>query len=321
MKKHLTAILLIGLISNVALAQKFVPFKYGDMNQWVTRVIPESFIIGGETKKVYEIGPTQTIEGAKSYSNLGGSPWETSNIYARVVGINKTSNAVFPDVRNGSDMCVKMQTIIETCKAIGLINIDVLVGGSIFLGQIFEPITSTKAPYSKMEMGIPFTERPKALRYDYKVFVPEVDERYYISGFSKKKTYEGRDSAEVYIFLQQRWEDADGNIYANRVGTGRERYFQSTDGWVNAHDMEIHYGDITGKPFFKHYMGLRPVEHCYYARNSKGKVVPVKEIGWAAEDAKPTHMLVMASSASGDAYLGTPGITLWLDNIGLVYED
>lgn len=31
------------------------------------------------------------------------------------------------------------------------------------------------------------------------------------------------------------------------------------------------------------------------------------------------HILVMASAGSGNAYIGTPGLTLWVDNMGLVY--
>ena len=37
---------------------------YGDMECWTTRVIKESALLGGATKEVYHIGPTQTIEGA-----------------------------------------------------------------------------------------------------------------------------------------------------------------------------------------------------------------------------------------------------------------
>lgn len=83
-----------------------------------------------------------------------------------------------------------------------------LVAGSIFLGRIIEPVTSTSNPYAKMEMGIPFTRRPKALRFDYKVSMPAASDRVYSSGFGKKKTYKGHDSAEVYVLLQRRWEDA-----------------------------------------------------------------------------------------------------------------
>jgi hypothetical protein len=66
-------------------------------------------------------------------------------------------------------------------------------------------------------------------------------------------------------------------------------------------------------------MGLIPESKSYYARNSKGKMVPVHEDGWASADTTPTHMLVMFSAGSGEAYIGTLGLTLWVDNVALQY--
>lgn len=319
MKKLGLLAAIAGTVAMSAAGQTFEKFKYGDFENWVTRNIKESKVIGGDTKQVYEIAPNAMINGDEVYKPMGGSPWATSNIMAKVMGITKVSNAVFPDQRSAGNRCCKLQTIMEHCKAIGLINIDVVVAGSIFLGEIMEPIKSTNDPYSKMEMGIPFTRRPKALKFDYKVQMPEASDRIYSSGFSKKKTYKGHDTAEVYILLQRRWEDADGNLYAKRVGTGRERYGKSTHGWVNGHEIPVMYGDITNRPDYKPYMGLIPADKNYYARNSKGKMVPVQEVGWDSPDATPTHMLVMASAGSGTAYIGTIGLTMWVDNIGLVY--
>lgn len=300
-------------------AETVTPISYGNMNRWVVRNIPESGIIGGNTKVLYEIAPNDTVDGDIVYKNKGGSPWATSNVLAHVKGITKGSNAVSPDWRASGDRAARLSTLIERVKVIGIINIDVLVGGSIFLGEMIEPIKSTDNPYSNMVMGVPFTRRPKALQYDYRVEMPSTDSRIYSSGFGRKKTLPGHDNAEVYIILQRRWEDEDGNLYARRVGTGRERFGGSTDGWVNGHRLEVMYGDITGRPDYKDYMGLIPEDKSYYARNSKGKMVPVKEVGWDDPDAVPTHMLVMASAASGTAYIGTPGLTLWVDNFGLVY--
>jgi hypothetical protein len=307
-------------IALTSVAEKVEPIKYGNFENWVTRSIKESSIIGGNTKQVYEIAPNASTSGDKAYTNQGGSPWATSNVMAKVCGITKTSNAVFPDTRESGGRCCKMTTMMEHCKAIGLINIDVLVAGSIFLGEMLEPVSSTKEPYSKMEMGVPFTKRPTALQFDYKVSMPDASTgRTYSSGFSKKKQLAGNDNAEVFIILQRRWEDANGNIYAKRVGTGREHYSKSTKGWVNSHRLKIHYGDITGESFYKSYMGLIAADKSYYAKNSKGKMVPVKEVGWDSADATPTHMLVMASAGSGTAYIGTIGLTLWVDNMSLVY--
>lgn len=289
------------------------PIKFGDFSQWVTRDITESKVLGGKQKTIYAIGPTAHITGNKAYTNTGGSPWATSNVYAKVSGVVKGSNTVSPCDVNGNRVA-KMEAKMEHVKVLGLINMDVMVAGSIFLGKVFEPITSTKSPYSKMEMGIPYTKRPKALVFDYMVDMPESDTRTKSTGFSSKKTLPGRDHAEVYVLLQKRWEDANGKLYAQRVGTGRERFSKSTP-WTKGHQLPIHYGDITKESFYQPWMGLLNGERAYYARNSKGKLVPVEEVGWAPADATPTHVLVMASSSCGEAFIGSEGLTLYVDNM------
>ncbi|MBD5237268.1 MAG: glycoside hydrolase xylanase [Bacteroidales bacterium] len=296
-----------------ALALRLEPIKFGDFSQWVTRHINESKVIGGKTKTVYAIGPTRTIEGNTPYSPQGGSPWGSSNVYAKVSGIVKGSNSVSPATINGNKVA-KLETKMEEVKVLGLINMDVMVAGSIYLGRLFEPVTSTKGPFAKIEMGIPYTKRPKALVFDYKVDVPPVNTRVKATGFGGKKTLQGRDNAEVYVLLQKRWEDEKGNIYAHRVGTGRERYSKSVP-WTKGHELKIQYGDITKTPGYKPWMGLLDGEKAYYARNSKGKMVKVHEVGWAAPDETPTHVLVMASSTCGEPFVGTEGMTLYIDNI------
>lgn len=319
MKKRyiFSALFLLSVISLIA--QTTEPIKYGDFENWVTRHIKESRLLGGKEKTLYEIAPTTTLNGNKAYSNMGGSPWATSNVLASPMGIVKTSNAVYPDTRPGGGKCAKLTTRYEECKVLGMINMEVMVAGSIFLGKMLEPIKSTSNPYSKMEMGVPFTRRPKAMKFDYKLFVPNTNERIYSSGFGKKKTYKGTEVAEAFILLQRRWEDENGNLYAKRVGTGRTHLSKSTNGWVNGYSLPVHYGDITSESFYKPYMGLISEENSYYARNSKGKMVPVKEVGWDDPSATPTHMLVMFSAASGKAYIGTLDLTLWVDNVKLEY--
>lgn len=292
---------------------------YGNYNSWTIRKIKESGIIGGNTKTVYEIGPDTTIMGDTPYSNIGSSPWATSNVMAKVAGITKCSNAVFRDERSPGDYCAKMTTIIEEVKVLGLINMKVLVSGSIFLGEMIEPISSTKNPYSKMNMGVPFSKRPRNLVFDYKITVPKDNKMIYSSGFGSQKKLDTTDNAEVFIILQRRWEDEDGNLHAKRVGTGRQRYSSSTSEWINSHKIPILYGDITNHPHYQTFMGLIPKEKSYYARNSKGEMVPVIEEDWDQNNSTPTHMLIMASSGCGTAYTGTVGMILWLDNIALEY--
>lgn len=313
MKKTILIILLLSLILPSAGALRLEPIKYADMENWVTRNITESKIIGGKGKTIYEIAPKATIDGNKPYRNAGGSPWATSNAYAKVCGVVKGSTTVSPAERGGSTVA-KCEAKMENVKALGIVNMDVMVAGSIFLGQLFEPVTSTTGAFGKMEMGIPYTKRPKALVYDFEVEMPKDNTRTKSTGFSRQKTLQGRDNAEVYVLLQRRWEDENGNIYARRVGTGRERYDKSIP-WTRRHVLPIHYGDITKQPFYKSWMGLLDGDKAYYARNSKGKLVPVHEVGWDDPDATPTHVLMMASSSCGEPFIGTEGLTLYIDNI------
>ena len=310
MKRIALLSLLLSIVGIPMNAYRLEPIRFGNFSQWVSREITESKVIGGHTKTVYEIAPNDHIVGNEPYTNAGGSPWATSNVYAKVSGVVKASNTVSPFV-NGADTCARLEANV---KVLGLINMDVMVAGSIFLGRVFEPISSTKGPYSKMEMGVPYTKRPAALVYDFKVDMPESDSRTKSTGFSSKKTLPGRDNAEVYVLLQKRWEDSNGKLYAQRVGTARERYDKSIP-WTKGHAIKIHYGDITRQPFYKPWMGLLSGERAYYARNSKGKLVPVEEVGWAPDDATPTHVLVMASSSCGEAFIGTEGLTIYVDNM------
>lgn len=313
MKKLLLTIILFSICQFPTLSYKLEPIKFGDMENWVTRHITESKIIGGKPKTIYEIAPKATIEGNKAYRNAGGSPWANSNAFAKVCGVVKGSTTVEPAQRGGSTVA-KCSAKMEHVKALGIVNMDVMVAGTVFLGQLYEPVTSTTGAFSKMEMGIPYTKRPKALVYDYEVVMPKENIRTKSTGFSKQKTLKGRDNAEVYVLLQRRWEDKDGNLYAKRVGTGRERYDKSIP-WTKQHALPIHYGDITKETFYKPWMGLLDGDKAYYACNSKGKLVPVHEVGWDNPDATPTHVLVMASSSCGEPFIGTEGLTLYIDNI------
>ena len=235
---------------------------------------------------------------------------------AKVMGVVKTNNSVYCD-HHGSGHCAKMMTHIETCRVLGMMNIKVLAAGSIFLGDMKEPITGTKDGPKALNFGIPFTHRPKALRYDYRVQVPGNANRIKQTGFSKPTTVAGKDCCITVLFLQKRHEDAHGNITAKRVGTLVVKYSKTTGKWIDGATYEIHYGNITHKPFYDaSTMGLRSTD---YARNSKGKSVLVRETGWADADETPSHLVLQFSSSHGGAYVGTVGNTFWVDNVGLVY--
>lgn len=309
-------------VSSSALAQQdtvadMLPF--GDMDQWIDRQITESGIIGGDTKHVYAIGPTGTIIGDEAYENKGGSPWATSNVMAKVAGVTKTNTSVFPE-RRGDGFCARLDTRMESVKVLGIVNITVLAAGSAFLGGVHEPIKGTRNPQKMLDSGIPFTKKPKAIQFDYKVRMSDREKRIRATGFSRITDVDGKDYPEVNLFLQQRWEDEDGNIYAKRIGTMVVRYDKTLDDWQNNATYEILYGDITNDPAYKpHMMRLQVQER--YAVNSKGESVPIHEVAWGTANDVPTHLQLQFTASHGGAYIGSPGNSLWVDNVKLIYAD
>lgn len=297
-------------------SENVVPFAYGDMDNWIVREIHESGIIGGNTKWLYELGPSDTIVGNTAFRNMGGSPWATSNVMAKVAGVVKTNTSVFPEKR-GDGMCARMETRYESVKVFGLVDIEVIAAGSVFLGTVHEPIKGTKNPQAMLQSGVPFSKKPKALRFDYKVKAAPEKNRVRSTGFSRKSTVAGQDSLAVILLLQKRWEDAEGNVYSKRVGTMVQRYTESTPDWVNDVTYPILYGNITSKPEYKPYMRIQVEER--YTLNSKGKSVPIQEVGWAEPGEAPTHMVLQFTSSHGGAYIGSPGNTFWIDNVELIY--
>ena len=198
-----------------------------------------------------------------------------------------------------------------------MIDVQVLVPGTLFTGRNLEPITTAKDPYQNIDFGVPFTGRPKALMFDYKCIVSPENWVWYAKGMAKPKKQEGHDEVEAYIYLQHRWEDADGKIHSIRVGTGYERFNKDQLTWVNGHRLPIHYGDITTESWYKDYMGFKNMQR---AMNSKGKVVLIQEEGWDAT-LEPTHMVIMLTSGKYEAFVGKAGNVFWVDNVSLVYEN
>ena len=273
----------------------------GDFESWSTKVIKESRILGGKTVNLM---------------NLGG-PWGSSNVWAKVSGVTKTNVSVYREAHAGHGSCVKLYTHIVEAKVLGIINIKVLAAGSIYLGNTIQPIRDTKNPMAKLNAGQPFTGRPKALVFDYKTHIVTGD-RIRQNGITKGSTVKGQDMADCVLYLQKRWEDAQGNIYAKRVGTMVHRWSKSTD-WQHNARFTIHYGDIRGEKFYSSAWALTSGAQTKYARNSKGNMVPVKEVGWAAADETPTHIVLQFDSSHGGAYVGSVGNTLWVDNVRLAY--
>lgn len=314
-------VFVLGLaFAHSAYAERVEQVPFGTMESWTTRYIKESRLIGGQTRTLYCIGPNRVLteNAAYAYSGKWTNPWTCSNAYAKVAGIEKGSCTVSPEKRPGGGTCARLDVKMQEVKVLGMIDISVLAAGTLFWGRTLEPITSAKDPYRYLDMGVPFTKRPKALMFDYRCQVSPETWVWVAKGLSAPKKQQGQhDECEVYMFLQKRWETPDGQLHAVRVATAYERFGKTQTTWVDGHRLPLHYGDITGKAFYKPYMGfVKP----FRAVNSKGKNVPIREEGWDG-NATPTHAVLMMTSSRFEAFTGHEGNTLWIDNVRLVYDE
>ena len=316
MKKNLLA-LFVCFCSLVTYAETIESLPFGDMEQWTVRYIKESKLLGGKTKMLYCVAPTDTIRenGPYEYGKTG-SPWSSSNVYANVIGIEKAAITVTPEPREEGGTCCRLDVSMLDVQVFGVIDIQVLAAGTLFTGRTIEPITTAKDPYQNIDFGVPFTKRPTALIYDYKAKISDENWVWYAKGMAKPKKQQGiHDEAEAYVYLQHRWEDEKGNVHAVRVGTGYERITKSQPTWVNDHRLPIHYGDITSEPWYQPYMGYNKNMR---TMNSKEKIVPIQEEGWDAT-LEPTHIVIMLTAGKCEAFVGQDGNVLWVDNVRLAY--
>ena len=315
--KFKVLIMLLFSISTLLAQEKVEYLPYGKMDSWTVRYIKESALLGGKTRALYVIAKTDTIRQNKPYPyGKNDSPWGTSNAYAKVCGVEKAAVSVTPE-RRGNGYCCRLETTLHTVKAVG-IDLKALATGSLFTGRLIDPATleGAKNPMKAIDMGIPFTKRPVALTLDYKAFIQQGKDMVHATGGTKVSTVKGQDAGEIVLLLQHRWEDADGNIFAYRVGTASEHITRSVPNWQNNHRLSVRYGDITGLPDYKSWEKIS--KNRFMARNSKGKMVPIQEVGYRS-DVMPTHLILQISSGCQEPYTGCTGNVVWVDNIRLVY--
>lgn len=310
-------VILILLVSTLVPlhAQRLEPVPFGDFEHWTVRHIRESAVLGGNVRTLYVVGPDETLEGNQAY-DYSRTIWASSNAYARVMGITKTSVTVEPD-KGPSGTCARLTTRFASCKVAGLMDIKVLATGSIFWGKVLEPISGIKEPMSTMDWGIPFTDRPSALVLDCKAELPATGMLTKGTTF-RQQEFPGEDPCQIMMILQYRWEDENGHLHALRVGTAVRRIHRSTD-WVRKMRIPIVYGDASQQPGYGAGMELLVGERALYAINSQGKSKPIPEEGWADAGTVPTHALVQIAAGCQDAFTGALGNTLWVDNICLEY--
>ena len=287
--------------------------NYENLDNWYSLPVKESFIIGGETIRLFQIGE-ETGSNFNSAPAAVESPWETSNLHAKL-GIDIACACVFPEKRENG-FCCRMETRVRGIHALGF-SMDVLVTGALFLGELIEPVRSIKSPIKKMNHGIPFVKLPRAVRFDYKCSPGENR----INTDNHGKPEAGKDMAEFCFILQKRWEESDGSVLATRIGGIRTFFSDSGNQWINGATFPVMYGDISSEPFYDpQKMGLIPSVGPMYVKNSKGEMVQLVEKNWGRGDMTPTHLVMyFNSSYQGIDFIGSPESKFWVDNISLIY--
>lgn len=295
---------------------KIESIAYGDMDNWRVRVVEESFVIGGEDRFVYEIASGDTIRNNQPYiyDPSSRSPWATSSVMAKVSGVTKASTTVFP-VKRGDGYAAKCQVCMEKCRVLGLFNIQVVASGTIFLGGVNEPIGGTSDPQSKLITGIPFTSRPDAFILD--INYVNTTNMIKATGFGKPSSISGKSNSECVVILQKRWEDGNGDIYAQRIAVGYDKFSGNSGGWIDNHIIPIKYGIKEAETAD---MPILVGDNRLYTRNSRGEVKPINELGWADADETPTHMIMRVSSSNAEVYTGALDSYIMVDNLRLGYK-
>ena len=289
--------------------------NYSSLDFWYVRKVKESALLSGKTIDLFGIGKVDpnsdfydtTLKDPKS-------PWGTTNIYSKMV-LDIANTRVFPEKR-GDGYCCRLETAIRKDNIVGM-KVEVLIAGTLFLGEIIEPIKSLKDPVKNSNQGVRFNKKPKAVKFDYKYNVGKNR----VNATYNTKPVEGTDKAEFCLILQKRWEDKNGNVFATRIGGARQFFTGTVNQWVNGSIFPVTYGDITHLPEYDpKTMGLIPEVSEVYVKNSQNKMVPLVETGWGKSEDIPTHLILYyTSSYQGVEYIGSTETVFWVDNIELVY--
>ena len=315
-KNHIALVLLLVTLLP-ARGQRLEPVPFGDFEHWTIRHIRESAILGGNVQTLYVVGPDETIDRNEPY-DYKRTIWASSNAYARVMGVTKTSVTVEPE-RGPSGTCARLSTRFASCQVAGVAEIKVLATGALYWGRMLEPITGVKDPYSFIDWGIPFTKRPSALVLDCKAELPATGMLTKGTTFQQKE-FPGEDPCQIMFLLQKRWEDADGKVHALRVGTAVRRIGRSTD-WISSLRVPVLYGDASKQPGYRAGMELLRGERALYTVNSHGKRTAILEEGWAEPGTPCTHAVLQITAGCRGAFTGALGNTLWIDNVRLEYTE
>ena len=289
--------------------------NYSSLDFWYARKVKESALLSGKTIELFGVGK---VDPNSDFYNTSlkddKSPWSTTNIYSKMV-LDIGNTRVFPEKR-GNGYCCRLETKIRKDNIVGM-KVEVLIAGTLFVGEMIEPVKGVKDPLKNVNQGVPFNKKPKAVKFDYKYKVGEKR----VNAIYNVKPVSGTDKADFALILQKRWEDKDGNVFATRIGGARQFFTGALSNWVNGALFPVTYGDPTHFPQYdEKTMGLIPGVSEVYVKNSQNKMVPLVETGWGKPDDVPTHLIMyFTSSYQGVDFTGSTETVFWVDNIEFVY--
>ncbi|MBV5314816.1 MAG: PCMD domain-containing protein [Prolixibacteraceae bacterium] len=289
--------------------------NYSSLDFWYARKVKESILLSGNTIELFGVGKVDSKSDFYDTTlNDKKSPWATTNIYSKMV-LDIGNTRVFPEKRENG-YCCRLETSIRKDNIAGL-KVEVLIAGTLFVGDLIEPIKSLKDPLKNVNQGVLFTRKPKAVKFDYKYKVG--NQR--VKAIYSTDPAEGNDKSEFCLILQKRWEDKNGNVFATRIGGARQFFIGTVKEWINDSTFPIYYGDITHlKEYDAKTMGLIPGSGEVFVKNSQGKMVSLVETGWGKPNDVPTHLIFyFTSSYQGILYTGSTETVFWVDNIEFVY--
>lgn len=289
--------------------------NYSSLDFWYSRKVKESVLLSNQTIELYGVGKVDS--NSDFYDTKlkdPKSPWGTTNIFTKMV-LDIGNARVIPEKR-GDGYCARLESKIRKDNIAG-IEVEVLIAGTLFLGEMIEPVRGMKDPIKNVSQGIPFEKHPQAMKFDYQYYAGAKR----VKATNNVEPVAGADLCEFCVILQKRWEDKDGNVLATRIGGARQFFSGSQTQWKNGAVFPITYGDITHLPEYNaKTMGLIPESGEVFVKNSKNKMVPLVETGWGKKDELPTHMIMyFTSSYEGVQYVGSTESVFRVDNIELIY--
>jgi hypothetical protein len=206
--------------------------------------------------------------------------WATAN---RGLALGGASENTSPQQKGSDSLYAKLETV--TAPAIVRI-----AAATLFTGKFTEGFPSISDPRSNLTLGIPFTGRPQAMRFQYS-YTPGV-----ANEDSNGDPLPYGDKCDIYMFLENR----DGSK-TKRVGTAWFRNGDTQSSWKNM-DIPVKYGPLDASDPWYSYAQPQPDEE------------------WGTGTESITHITVLFSSSfEGDFFNGAIGSVLEVDNLEMIY--